>query len=112
MDDEYRAIGVMERARFQRLQALEDAIAYRRARVTAPCRYCALAAPGRKCDDHARDLELIAEYQASARDQDGDRLKPGSRGILAPATRPRRISVSRSAAERLPSRWRDSAGRQ
>jgi hypothetical protein len=68
MDDEYRAIGVTERGRFQRLQALEDAIAYRRARVTAPCPYCALAAPGRKCDDHARDLELIAEYQASARD--------------------------------------------
>ena len=34
MDDEYRAIGVTERGRFQRLQALEDAIAYRRARVT------------------------------------------------------------------------------
>lgn len=68
MDDEDRAIGVTERGRFQRLQALEDAIAYRRARVTAPCPDCALAAPGRKCDDHARDLELIAEYQASARD--------------------------------------------
>ena len=67
MDDEYRAIGVTERGRFQRLQALEDAIAYRRARVTAACPYCALATPGRKCDDHARDLELIAEYQASAR---------------------------------------------
>ena len=62
MDDEYWAIGVVERGRFHRLQALEDAIAYRRARVTAPCSYCALAAPGRKCDDHARDLrgaELI-----------------------------------------------------
>ena len=68
MDDEYRAIGVTERGRFQRLQALEYAIAYRRARVTALCAYCALAAPGGKCDDHARDLELIAEYQASARD--------------------------------------------
>ena len=66
MDDEYRAIGVTERGRFQRLQALEDAIAYRRARATAPCPHCALATPGRKCDDHARDLELIAEYQASA----------------------------------------------
>jgi hypothetical protein len=60
--------GVVEPGWFQRLQALEDAISYRRARVTAPCPYCALAAPGRKCDDHARDLELIAEYQASARD--------------------------------------------
>ena len=56
MDDEYRAIGALERGRFQRLQALEDAIAYRRARVTAPCPYCALAAPSRKCDDLARDL--------------------------------------------------------
>jgi hypothetical protein len=56
----------MERGRFQRLQALEDAIAYRRARVSGPCPHCGPAPLGRKCDDHARDLELIAEYQASA----------------------------------------------
>jgi hypothetical protein len=54
--------GVGERRQFQRLQAFEDAIAYRRARVTAPCRGCAVAEPGQKCDDHARDLELIDEY--------------------------------------------------
>jgi hypothetical protein len=65
--DEYRALGLMERGRFQRLQALEDAIAYRQARVTAPCPHCGPAPLGRRCDDHARDLELIAEYQASAR---------------------------------------------
>jgi hypothetical protein len=67
VDDEYRALGLKERGRFQRLQALEDAIAYRRARATASCPNCGPAPLGRKCDDHARDLELIAEYQASAR---------------------------------------------
>ena len=55
-------IGPMERGWFQRLQALEDAIAYRRGRVAVPCRHCRAAAPGRRCDDHARDLELITEY--------------------------------------------------
>jgi hypothetical protein len=54
--------GVRERRQFHRLQALEDAIAYRRARATAPCRDCIAAEPGQKCDDHARDLELIEEY--------------------------------------------------
>jgi len=57
----------MERIRFQRLQALEDAIAYRRARVAAPCPDCLACAAGRRCDDHARDLELIAEYQQTVR---------------------------------------------
>jgi hypothetical protein len=58
-----RPIGVMERSRFQRLQSLEDAIAYRRARVSAPCADCGPEASGRRCDEHARDLELITEYQ-------------------------------------------------
>jgi hypothetical protein len=48
----------------QRLQALEDAIAYRRARVTVPCPDC--AASDQKCDDHACDLNLIAAYQRTA----------------------------------------------
>jgi hypothetical protein len=62
-DIAHRGVGVAERRRLQRLQALEDAIAYRQARVTAPCPDCGAAAPGRRCDDHARDLELIAEYR-------------------------------------------------
>jgi hypothetical protein len=49
---------------FQHLQALEDAIAYRRARVSAPCPDC--TADGRRCDDHACDLHLIAAYQRTA----------------------------------------------
>lgn len=57
-----RTTGVLERGRFQRLQALEDAIAYRRARVSVPCGDCEAAGPDQKCDDHARDLQLIAEY--------------------------------------------------
>jgi hypothetical protein len=53
--------GVIERGWFQQLQALEDAIAYRRARVSGLCPDC--TASGRRCDDHACDLNLIAAYQ-------------------------------------------------
>lgn len=54
--------GVSERRQFRRMQAFEDAIAYRRARVAAPCTDCVAAETGRQCDDHARDVELIDEY--------------------------------------------------
>jgi hypothetical protein len=60
-----RGIGTLERRLFQRLQALEDAIAYRQARAAAPCPVCA-AAPG-QCDDHGRDLALIGAYQRTHR---------------------------------------------
>lgn len=53
---------VSERRQFRRMQGFEDAIAYRQARMAAPCTDCAAANPGEKCDDHARDLELIDEY--------------------------------------------------
>jgi hypothetical protein len=56
-----RGVDALERRLFQRLQALEDAIAYRRARAAAPCPVCE-AAPG-QCDDHGRDVDLIAAYQ-------------------------------------------------
>jgi glutaredoxin len=56
-----RTIGTLERRLFQRLQALEDALAYRRARAAAACPVCE-AAPG-QCDDHGRDLDLIEAYQ-------------------------------------------------
>jgi hypothetical protein len=56
--------GVVPRGWFQQLQALEDAIAYRRARAAAPCPDC--TADGRRCDDHACDLHLIADYQQAA----------------------------------------------
>jgi hypothetical protein len=59
-----RRIGGIERSQFQRLQALEDAIAYRRARAAAPCPDC--TASGRTCDDHACDLNLITAYQQTA----------------------------------------------
>jgi len=64
---DYRRIGTRTRARFQLLQALEDAIAYRRARVAAPCPDCGSAGAGRRCDEHACDLNLIAAYQRTAR---------------------------------------------
>jgi hypothetical protein len=51
-----------ERARFQQLQAFEDAIAYRRARLAEPCQDCGPA----RCDDHATDASLITAYQQAA----------------------------------------------
>jgi hypothetical protein len=55
-----------ERASFQRLQALDDAIAYRRARVVASCPDCDPGPGDHKCDDHACDLMLIAGYHRAA----------------------------------------------
>jgi hypothetical protein len=48
---------------FRQLQAFEDALAYRRARLAAPCPQCSLTL----CDDHATDLNLITSYQQGAR---------------------------------------------
>jgi hypothetical protein len=62
--DQHRDLTATVRAECQHLQALEDAIVYRRARVTAPCPDC--AASGQMCDDHACDLDLIAAYQQTA----------------------------------------------
>jgi hypothetical protein len=62
--DQHRGITATVQAECQRLQALEDAIAYRRARVSAPCPDC--TASGHMCDDHACDLNLIAIYQRTA----------------------------------------------
>jgi hypothetical protein len=75
-----RPFGLPGRGWFQRLQALEDAIAYRRARVTAQCAACGPPS-GRKCEDHARDLELIAEYQQTARAAMQDTPGPPGRAV-------------------------------
>lgn len=58
----HRRPSISERRQFRRMQAFEDAIAYRLARVATPCTDCTASEPGEKCDDHARDLELIDEY--------------------------------------------------
>jgi hypothetical protein len=50
----------------QQLQALDDAIAWRRARITAPCPDCEPGPDGCRCDDHACDLDLIAAYRQMA----------------------------------------------
>lgn len=49
---------------FRRLQALDDAIAYRRARLTRPCPDCR---DSTRCDDHACDLALLAGYADDVR---------------------------------------------
>jgi hypothetical protein len=45
------------------LQALDDAISYRAARLRAPCRTCR---PGTPCHAHGRDLSLLDTYHQLA----------------------------------------------
>ena|ERR1700730_17092360 len=92
--DQHRRIGGIERSQFQRLQALEDAIAYRRARAAATCPDC--TASGRTCDDHACDLNLIAAYQQTA--------------IAAILDLSSRIHVDGSASSPAAARGNDPAG--
>jgi hypothetical protein len=70
-----------QRARFQHLQALEDAITYRTNRLTAPCPHCGPV----RCDDHATDTGLIAAYrQAAATLAAGHPLAAWRRGASPP----------------------------
>ena len=55
---------------FQRLQALEDAICYRTARLAEPCGSCGPTGET-QCDEHACDVSLIAAYQRSFKDLAG-----------------------------------------
>ena len=48
---------------FRGLQALDDAIAFRQARLAADCLACTRDRP---CDDHGRDVDLIAAYRRDA----------------------------------------------
>ena len=59
----------------QQLQALEDAIKWRRARADVPCGACQKAQDG-KCDDHGRDVDLIVEYELTARQLLQTALRP------------------------------------
>jgi hypothetical protein len=52
---------------FRQSQAFEDAIAFRRARAGTYCADCDDQPGGSRCDDHARDLALIASYAEDAR---------------------------------------------
>ncbi|HUY49691.1 MAG TPA: hypothetical protein VMV92_28905 [Streptosporangiaceae bacterium] len=61
-----RRLAVAQRDRFQQLQALDDAIAWRQARIAASCPGCQPGPDGRRCGDHACDLDLIAAYRQMA----------------------------------------------
>ncbi len=80
--------------RLQRLQALEDAMKYRRARAAAPCEDCAVAPVG-QCDDHGRDLDLIGEYEQTARQLCAE--LGAITGHIAPAAAPRRSPETQEA---------------
>jgi hypothetical protein len=57
---------VRERQRFRQLQALEDAVNYRLARLALPCLRCGPGGGDGWCDEHACDLALIAGYLQAA----------------------------------------------
>jgi hypothetical protein len=57
---------VPERHRYRELQALEDAVNFRLARLMAPCARCEPVADGARCDEHACDVALIAGYLEAA----------------------------------------------
>jgi hypothetical protein len=63
--DQPARISTVDQAEFQRLQAFEDAIAYRHARLAVPCPDC--GPPPVLCDDHAVDHTLIAGYRRQHR---------------------------------------------
>lgn len=50
---------------FRLMQALQDAIVFRRARASSYCHDCEKM-PGGRCDDHACDLNLIVGYERDA----------------------------------------------
>jgi len=52
-----------DRTRLNLMQALEDAIYFRRLRATEACLDC--DPDGTPCDDHACDLRLIGDYRRS-----------------------------------------------
>src|ERR1700722_10004854 len=53
---------VPERHRYRELQALEDAVNFRLARLMTPCPRCEPVPGGARCDEHACDVALIAGY--------------------------------------------------
>jgi hypothetical protein len=60
-----------ERAWFNLLQALDDAIAYRTARLARHCPDCRRGTDESRCDDHACDVGLLASYQRRAEAMSG-----------------------------------------
>jgi hypothetical protein len=52
--------------RFLNLQALDDAIAHRQARISGPCPDCGPGPDAPRCDEHACDQMLIAAYREAA----------------------------------------------
>jgi hypothetical protein len=79
--------------RFRELQALEDAVNYRLARLAVPCVRCRPAAEGGRCDEHACDVALIAGYLQAAENTmtalaelSQDMRKDGGRTRRPPAT--------------------------
>jgi hypothetical protein len=65
------------------LQALDDAIRFRVARLKAPCRSCRPAVP---CDAHGRDLGLLEAYHqmASAAVADLESARIGAAPLSGP----------------------------
>lgn len=54
----------LRRSWFQELQALDDAIAFRAARLAQPCPACDRSQD--RCDDHSCDVALLSGYRQKA----------------------------------------------
>jgi hypothetical protein len=61
-----RRAGVPQRRQYRLLQALEDALNYRLARLAGPCAECGPFPAGARCVEHACDLALVAGYRDEA----------------------------------------------
>jgi hypothetical protein len=57
------ALTPAERAHFQLVHAFDDAVLLRKFMLLMPCADCT---PDEKCNDHARDEDLIAGYRQQA----------------------------------------------
>jgi hypothetical protein len=109
--DQHRDIPATVRAECQHLQALEDAIAYRRARFSAQCPDC--TADGHMCDDHACDLDLIAAYQRTAiAILNASSQTDASRGTTSPALATKPSAPSQASPEPPCQRMRPPAARR
>jgi hypothetical protein len=64
-----------DRARFLQMQAYEDAVAYRSARLAIPCPGCGQD----RCDEHAVDASLIGWYRQAAAER-GQAIAAGRAG--------------------------------
>jgi hypothetical protein len=86
------------RRSFAHLQALDDAIDYRRARLAISCHDCR---PTTRCDDHACDVSLLGKYRRMRRAAVAE-LESAGRGSAPTTPGPQVKSEVDDGATRMP----------